>query len=330
MTSFEIVKRTIEFECPPRLARNGGSLDETDIVTVGYSEATDFKSKKEGEDEWGVVWKSLHFELGDQGQVIENPLKEWDNFARYKIPDPYAPGRFDALKENLEKNKEIWKDKFIIGSLGAGPMHLLSYIRGFENFLIDILTHRENIEKLLDKIFYFMEEVTKKFAEYKVHGVILWDDQAMQTGPFFSMELWRKILMPRFAKLYDLAHSLGLKFFMHSCGNLGEFLIDLAKCGADVIDNKQPDLWKDSESVDKVRGKVCFQTCLDIQKCLPKISKSEVEIGVKNLIDRLSTNKGGFIATMYAGKDLDLPSENVEQMWRCFKEYQVTSMRVSR
>ena len=45
MTSFEI-------EGPPRLARKGRALDETDIVTVGYLEADDFKPAKKGEDEW--------------------------------------------------------------------------------------------------------------------------------------------------------------------------------------------------------------------------------------------------------------------------------------
>ena len=96
MTDKEVVLRAVKFMNPPRIPiANGGN--RLDMAYISYDCAAGFKSKVPGENEWGAVWRSLNKEKGDQGQVISHPLADWDDFEKYKFPDPYAQGRFDRF-----------------------------------------------------------------------------------------------------------------------------------------------------------------------------------------------------------------------------------------
>ncbi len=319
MTSKELVYRAIDFTGPWRLPRFKGP--ERDIITVGYNPPSSFTPTVDGEDEWGCLWKSLASETGDKGQVAEHPLIHWNRLALYRFPDPDAAGRYDGLDKWIAENSEIYQEKFVCASLGSGPMHLLDYLRGFEEYLCDLVLYPERIERLLDGIFLFLEGIVKRYAPYPIDAILLVDDQAIQSGPLFAMELWRKFFKPRYRNLSELAHAKGMKVFMHTCGHIGPHLVDLHEAGIDVIDNKQPALWMDSPRVDRVRGKLTFCTCIDIQTTIQAIHLEQVEGAVDELIRRLSVPAGGFIATRYDQENLRLPAENIRSMDQAFARF---------
>jgi len=313
----------VEFRSPPRIALAKG--ENADMVRVSYARAGDFTPKRKGMGEWGCVRRSLNPEKGDIGQVVYHPLADWSQFADYRFPDPYAVGRFDRLKIWLAENRHTLEQKFVYGSLGNGPMTLLNHLRGFENYLVDIILEPERIEVILDGIFHFLEGITEQYAEYNLDAAIISDEQAIQTGPIFPMDLWREVFEPRYKKLFSLVHDADMKVYMHTCGNLSQHLLDLLECGVDIIDNKQPALWMDSEAVDKVRGKMAFETCIDIQSTIHEIALEEIESRVERLIQRLSVPKGGFIATMSNSLDLlRLPMDKVSRMWDAFQNFKMT------
>jgi hypothetical protein len=92
----------------------------------------------------------------------------------------------------------------------------------------------------------------------------------------------------------------------------------LCEAGVDILDNKQPSLWMDSESVDRVRGRMTFSTCIDIQSTIHSIPMERIEGEVARLIGRLSSRRGGFVATQYDKADLMLPADKVRRMWDAF------------
>ena len=141
MTSYERVRRALTFERPDRIPLATGS--NADIAGIGYKPASGFKPLREGENEWGIVWKSLNQERGDQGQVAEHPLADWDAHETYSFPDPFAAGRFDDVEATLSAHRHA--GRFVVGHLGKGPMHLLDDLRGFENYLSDLLLEPDRI-----------------------------------------------------------------------------------------------------------------------------------------------------------------------------------------
>lgn len=317
MTGRERVLRAINFETPDRIPVNRGA--DSDVATVGYSCAAGFSPAKPGMNEWGCVWVSMNPDAGDQGQVSEHPLADWDAFASYRFPDPFAPGRLDAAKERMPELRA--EGKFVCGSLGKGPMHLLDDLRGFENYLMDLATEPQRIEAMLDGIFRFLEGMAEHYGAMGVDAVFMADDQAMQSGPLFSMDIWRMRLQPRYRKLCDAAHSAGCKVWMHTCGNLGQHLPELADAGVDMVDNKQPALWMGSPAVDAVRGKLAFSSCLDIQSTMASISMDEIKGEVSKLIRRLSVREGGFLGTCYSKPDMQIPPEKNARMLEAFKGF---------
>lgn len=317
MNSRDLVLKTLAFGGPERIPFASGPTP--DIAYVDYAPARGFNPTREGMDEWGCVWQSLNISGGDQGQVVEHPLADWRRFDRYEFPDPFVPGRFERLPVAVAQCRQA--GLFVTARLRKGPMHLLDQLRGFENYLADLVSEPERIELLLDGIFAFLRGLTRRFAESQVDAVILTDDQAIQTGPLFSMELWRRHFKPRYAALFGLAHALGLKVWLHACGDLSEMLVDLREAGVDIIDNKQPALWMDSPAVDKVRGKMSFSTCVDIQTTIFSVPIEGIGAEVERLVKRLSAPAGGFLVNYYSNPDLKIPPAKIERMLEAFRYF---------
>lgn len=317
MTSHERVLKTLEFERPDRIPLAKGN--DADIAYVAYHAAAGFVPEKPGMNEWGCVWASLNPSEGDQGQVTEHPLCDWEQVHHFVFPDPFAPGRMDGAREKIDALRK--ERKFVCASLGKGPMHLLDDLRGFEAYLMDLVTAPERTELLLDGVFRFLVGLTEQFAGLGVDAVFFADDQAMQTGPLFSMEIWRELFRPRYRALCSLAHEMGCKVYMHTCGDLSQHLTELVGVGVDVIDNKQPALWMDCAAVDEVRGRVSFSTCLDIQSAMGTTDLGRIPSEVSNLIRRLSVPEGGFIGTYYHQSDLHIAPEKNTRMIEAFRSF---------
>lgn len=270
-------------------------------------------------DEWGCVWTSLNPSEGDQGQVVEHPLSDWQQIRNFHFPDPFAPGRMDGVRERIHALRS--DRKFVCANLGMGPMHLLNDLRGFEAYLMDLIVAPARTELLLDAIFTFLKGLVEQFGDLGVDAVIFADDQAMQSGPSFSMDIWRGLFKPRYRDLCTLAHEMGCKVFMHTCGDLSQHLTELVDVGVDAIDNKQPALWMHSPAVDQVRGRMVFCTCLDIQSAMGMINSDRIPEEVSRLIRRLSVPAGGFIGTYYHQADLHIAPEKNVLMVEAFKAF---------
>jgi uroporphyrinogen decarboxylase len=147
------------------------------------------------------------------------------------------------------------------------------------------------------------------------------DDQAMQSGPLFSMDLWAHYFQPRYTRLFNLVHDAGMKVYMHTCGHIGKHLPLLHQCGVDIIDNKQPELWMHTDEARDLKGKMAYSTCIDIQSRIHTVELDEIDLCVGNLIRSLATKDGGFIGTYYNQPDLKIPSEKIERMLLAFQKF---------
>lgn len=320
MISKQLVQKTVGFARPPRVATMTRGK-RGDIAFVTYQQPEEFHPSREGEDEWGCLWEKASPGQSHQGIVLGNPLGDWNRFENYSFPDPCAPGRFDQLAVQAAEEPKQFSEKYIVGALRHGPMHLLDHLLGFEEFMMALIRYPERIRALTDGIVRFHKGLIKQYAALGVvDAVFLADDQAMQTGPYFAMELWHEYLQPCYRELVSCAHAHGLRFFFHTCGNLQEHLAGLIECGVDLIDNKQPSLWMHSPAAGEAVGRVSFCTCLDMVHLLA-MPAEQVEDAVHELIDTLSTAEGGFIGTTFNLQNPALNPEVLEAMWKAFASY---------
>ena len=104
-------------------------------------------------DSWGCIWESSV--NGLEGIVKNAPLSNWDDFETYIVPDPDIFGdrglrNWDKEKKEIDLRKA--NNEIAIGGLPHGFLFLrLIYLRGFENFLIDMYVKSRDFTNLLKK-----------------------------------------------------------------------------------------------------------------------------------------------------------------------------------
>jgi uroporphyrinogen decarboxylase len=317
MTGKEVLHRTIDFDQPPRIATSS-QWRAADTVFVGYGRPTGCEPAAPGQDEWGCV--RTNQAPDKHGSICTgHPLLHWAASDDYVFPDPNAPGRLATLETRLAEGDPALSEKFVIANIGTGFVQKLADLLGFENFLLTLAMHPERIDALLTKTLRFLKAITARFAQYaEVDAIVLFDDQAMNTGPYFSMGWWRRLFRPRYRDLFDAIHAAGKKVMLHCCGNLTEHLPEFHACGVDILDNKQPLLWLDA--AEAFRGRMTFHTCLDFVALRAALRES-IGSRIAELITRMSVPEGGFVGTIYNLKDPSMPAENLEAMWDAYRDF---------
>ena len=132
----------------PRLFKDfkGGSVD--------FDHPGDFYRRGDFPDNWGCLW---HVEIdGAEGQVVEHPLEDWASLDAYQAPDPLktadrGPVDWDAIRHNSERAKR--EGRLTGGSVPHGYLFMrLGYLRGYENFLLDLATDDPHLHRLIEVI----------------------------------------------------------------------------------------------------------------------------------------------------------------------------------
>ena len=100
--------------------------------------------------EWNITYHMP--EGGLYFDIVENPLKEalLKDLAHFEWPDPMDPARVAGLrKEAILRHKE---DRFaLVGDMvETGIFEPCWYLRGFEQFLMDLVINKEFAHALLD------------------------------------------------------------------------------------------------------------------------------------------------------------------------------------
>ncbi len=253
---------------------------------------------------------------------IDPPLRDLDS------PSDFKPGfltskldlfdfksMFNKYRSiGFQKIKDSDEDVVCIGTLSSLFM-ICCYLRGMENFLMDLAFNAKLAELLVDEVGEFCIEFNKR--ELKEIGEAAgyygtWDDVAGQNGMMFDPKLFRKYFLPIYKKLIANNKKHGLFFGWHVCGSVHEVLPDMIDAGIDVFDVVQTSA-KDMniENVFKLYGhKVCLHGALDVQKLLVEKNESQVREEIKKIKDLWGT-RGGIILAPSHETLPDTPIENI-------------------
>lgn len=181
---------------------------------------------------------------------------------------------------------------------------------------MDFYLYPDEVHRLFRKLTDFYLRILERIKEEAdADGIFVTDDIGTQTGPFFSLEIFRDFFKPYYKELIDKAHSLGMHFWLHSCGNIELFLEDFIEIGLDVLHPIQKHTMDYREIAEKYGDRICLLVGFDVQQTIPFGTPEEVRQEVRELIDIFSRPNGRFMLTMGNGSTLDWQLESLEALY---------------
>ncbi|MBI5030888.1 MAG: hypothetical protein HZB51_10205 [Chloroflexi bacterium] len=311
MNSREIVRRTLAFEYPQRVAH---SFEPSDFVFGGAEIPNPLDAwHKVGEhewqrtDEWGNVWDRV--DETSKGQVIQGVLEDLSQVATCPLPDYADPAHYAHAREIFVSTPTQWH----IGSVQGFTFKMAQQLRKFDQYLMDLITEVDRIHLLHNRIDEQICWQIRRLSEISADSVMFWEDWGTQERTFISPRLWRQEFKPRFQALCALAHSQNLYVIMHSCGKMTALIPDLIECGIDVFQFDQPRIHGiDTLAEFQKHNRVTFWCPVDIQTTLQTHDEKIIRSEARELLDKLWKPRGGFIAGLYP----DPVSIGLEPHWQ--------------
>jgi len=317
MSSYEVVRRAIEFQKPDRLPLRFEALGLSDVHNVSWNQiGTGDARLRETIDEWGCRW--VRSEVANMGQVKGHPLADWQGLKHFRWPDPDDPAFYQGMQDRFIGSE----GKYAITGIFMLLFERMHALHGFENTLIDLYQERERMEMLADRIVEFtlgiIRNISRRFPG-RIHGFGFTDDWGMQQGVFIHPQLWNDFFKPRYKIILEAIHQQGWHVWMHSCGKINAILESLIEIGVDVINLQQPRVLGIEEIGRQFRGRICFESLCDIQHTLPFKGAKEIRGEAEQLLKYWADPKGGFILSDYGdGQAIGVELEKKQIMLDAF------------
>ena len=277
-------------------------------------------------DEYKLKWRKASYYY----DVVERPLAGMQTLAEVEAfdwPNPYDPGRVHGVRDMARKAYEETDFLIVADIMCLGPFEGAGFLRGYENFAIDLIQNPAMAEAILDKILeidiQLWDVFLREVGEY-VQVVAQGDDLGTQRGLFLSPKMYRKYVKPRHQKLYEFIRSkTDAKIFMHSCGSVYDAIPDLIEAGVQILNPLQRSAAKmDIERLKREFGKdLCFWGGgIDVQQVLPFASVQEIEDEVKRTMEIMAPG-GGYVFVPAHNIQPDVSPDRINAVYEAALKY---------
>jgi len=276
-------------------------------------------------DEFGFTRKFS----GVYSEIVGHPFrhaKDISDIKSFKFYDAYDPARVEGLKKRVEYLYNETDYAIVAAGAVGGLLETCNWLRGFDQFPVDLMVNKKLAHFLLDKLStYYIEliDVFLNVAGPYIQMVEMADDVAMQQNLFISPELYKEMIIPYYKKELDFIKSkTDAKIFHHSCGSVtkaGDLLID---AGVDVLNSLQPRA-KGMDTTymkDKFGDRLSFHGGIDIQRVMPYGSLKDVENEVKRRIAIYAPGGGYILCSAHNILD-DVPPENAVALYKAAEKW---------
>jgi uroporphyrinogen decarboxylase len=278
-------------------------------------------------NEYGIGWKmpkgGYYFDPM-YSPLANSTIKDLDN---YKFPNVKDEKRLGCIKDLLRNYYD--KNFFIfMNSISGGFLEVSSWLRGYENFYIDLASDPKFACRLCDRLLEIEMEywdfVIDKFGEY-IQMVYTGNDIGGQGGLLISRSMYQKYIKPRQKRLNSFIKKKNpsMYIFYHSCGSIYEIIPDLIEVGVDAINPVQVSAANmDTAKLKKDFGRYItfWGGGVDTQNILPYGNTSEVKEEVKRRINDLAPG-GGFVFATVHNIQGDVPPQNIIAMLEALDEF---------
>lgn len=262
-------------------------------------------------DWWGAGW-------GTQTEGYWHasaPLAEATDLDAFPWPDP---GAVDLLDKAAAMIAADAGRHFVVPNFGFALFERAWSLRGFDEFLMDLVCEPESSAELLDRITAIQVTLARRFVALGVDGGYFGDDYGAQNGLLFSPVLWRRMIKPRLAQMFAVFREAGLPVILHSDGDIWPILPDLVDIGLTCLNPVQPEVLEHTRLYREFGRHLSFYGGLSTQSVLPNGSPDAVRAATNACIRDLAPDATGLILGPSHRMQSDIPPANAAAMLDAF------------
>ena len=275
----------------------------------------------------------IKYHMPEEGlyyDMVEHPLagKSIEELKDYEWPDPARTMDLSGVRERAKNLKEGNQYLLVGDMIDTGIFEPCWYLRGFENFLVDLLTDQDFVTTLLEGMYNYQLKRYSLFLQEAgefLDVVFVGDDLATAESVIMSPKTYRDIIKPYHKEYFKNLKKLAphARLLYHSCGSIFSFIPDLIEVGVDILNPVQVSAQNMDTKVlkEKFGSELSFWGAIDTTRVLPRGTKKEVKEEVRKRIDDLGPE--GYILTSVHDIQPDVPPENVITMFEEARNYGV-------
>jgi hypothetical protein len=248
-----------------------------------------------GKDIFGVEYTPTEstggMALPAPGEFILRDITKWRDIIR--APD-ISGIDWERMAARDLKNVDCENTSVEMATHFGYFQHLMSFM-GFTEGLTAMYEEPDEVYALFQYLADFYDAVLKKSVEYyRPDLVLINDDTAAAKNPFFSLDMYRRLVKPFQMRQGRIAADAGLPLDMHNCGRCEDFITDWFDLGVAM--------WNPAQTMNDLAGikascgrKLALIGCWDSSgpPSWPGATEECVRSAVRNCIDTFAPN-GGF------------------------------------
>jgi hypothetical protein len=269
-------------------------------ITSGQAEMISGWTQPHGDwkDLWGAnyTWEEgMRAGLPKPNAFILDDISNWEKVIKH----PPAPRHDWEAMAKAELDKIDRTQTAVACELGFQPFQQLVAFMGFETTLIALFEEPDTCIDLLNYMTdWYLPRIQTTLDYWKPDLMTMGDDTAAAANPFFSLDIYRKVFKPVYARLTKPVRERGVLINFHNCGRSEDFVGEMIDIGAGYWNPCQNA--NDLVAVQKKYGnKIAITGGWNYPVQLTD-SEETVRGYMRDYLDRYAKN-GGFISFAAAG-----------------------------
>ncbi len=239
-----------------------------------------------------------------------------EQIEQYPFPD-HADFSTDHMAGEVAKAHAAGK----VAVTWVGHMYETAWqIRGYEQFLMDMIDQPAWAECMLDKMAARNMLVAVAAAKAGVDCVYCGDDVANQNAMMFSVPMWRSFMLARWQKVWSAIKAIkpDIHIWYHSDGNILPIIPELRQAGVTIFNPMQPECL-DVPAIRREQPDLNMDGTIGTQSTMPWGKPDDVRRVVKENIRTLGAN-GRLMLSPTHILEPEVPIANIEAFARACRE----------
>jgi len=216
---------------------------------------------------------------------------------------------YEKYLSGVESFFESTRNHYRLCCLALGFFDRGWALRGFENFLSDVVLNPKFVEELMDRLVEMYIRLIDQIARHPFDGIRFADDWGYQRGVLIGVTRWRKYVKPGLRKIFNRAREKGLAVMVHSDGDITELIPDLIEIGVQILNPLQPEAMDVLEIKRRFGRDLCLNGGISTQLTLPRGTTRDVRREVAACLYHLGKG-GGYVISPAKAILPDVPLEN--------------------
>ncbi|MBN1623222.1 MAG: uroporphyrinogen decarboxylase family protein [Clostridia bacterium] len=247
--------------------------------------------------------------------ISETMISTPGDIDKLRVPDPEKDGRMPMFLNAVQRVNEKVGNEVIVNGTVVGPFTLAAIMRGFENFVMDLVMEPDFAYKLME----FANKVSLAFAESFIkRGVGLSINESWIAPPLLSPAFYAENVVGYEKELIQSIKKLGQKnVALISGGNTTEIVDDMITTGTSL-------LLADSECDRHYYKKVCAKNNILMRASIAsKIVEDGNEVKMREAADEVIKDCRDYSGFIFGCGivSYDTKPENVVKLKRIVRGY---------